>query len=417
MSEFSIDRRAALKGLAMGGALLAAPAAWSKEKMSEDEAQWAKVRDAFVPQQPLNNLNNASISPPTVVVQDRMIKAYQFANANPDFNMWRKLDNALEGIKQKLALLADCDASEIALNRNSTEGLCTAIFGIPLKAGDEVLLADWDYASMRKAWDQRREREGIVVAPVKFDLMDSDDAIVAAYSKAITPRTKAMQLTHMIHWTGRVLPVERLCKIARERGIQTVVDAAQSFAHIPLSVRNIGCDFFVTSLHKWMCAPFGNGMLVVRSERIDPTWPLLAPFDPPPLKIEKFDHYNLGTYNSAAQTAIEPAIDFHNSIGTARVFQRLQSLTRYWVERASDIKGFKMHTPMDHPQLAAVSLFSIAGVTPEDIEQRMLETYKFRVRMRRANGLEGVRVSPQIYTLKADLDRFVDGLRQIAKSA
>ncbi len=416
MSEFSIERRAALKGLAMGGALLAAPAAWSKEKLSEDEAQWAKVRDAFVPQQPLNNLNNASISPPPVVVQDTMIKAYQFANANPDINMWRKLDNSLDGIKKKLALLADCDASEIALNRNSTEGLCTAIFGIPLRTGDEVLLADWDYASMRKAWDQRREREGIVVAPVKFDLMDSDDAIVAAYSKAITSRTKAMQLTHMIHWTGRVLPLERLCKIARERGIQTVVDAAQSFAHIPLSVRNIGCDFFVTSLHKWMCAPFGNGMLVVRSERIDPTWPLLAPFDPPPLKIEKFDHYNLGTYNSAAQTAIEPAIDFHNSIGTAKIFQRLQSLTRYWVERASDIKGFKMHTPMDHPQLGAVSLFSIAGVTPEDIEQRMLETYKFRVRMRRANGLEGVRVSPQIYTLKADLDRFVDGLRQIAKS-
>ncbi len=417
MGEFSIDRRAALKGVAMGCLLASPVAAWTKESVAADEVEWAKVRDAFVPQQPLNNLNNASISPPTIVVQDAMIKAYQFANANPDINMWRKLDKALDGIKQKLAILADCDASEIALNRNSTEGLCTAIFGIPLKAGDEVLLSDWDYASMRKAWDQRREREGIAITPVKFELMDSDDAIVEAYSKAITPRTKAMQLTHMIHWNGRVLPVSRLCKIARDRGIQTVVDAAQSFAHIPISVREIGCDFFVTSLHKWMAAPFGNGMLVMRSERIDATWPLLAPFDPPPLRIDKFDHYNLGTYNSAAQTAIEPAIDFHNAIGTAKIFKRLQFLTKYWVERASDIKGFKMHTPLDHPQLGAVSLFSIAGVSPDVIEQQMLEVYKFRVRMRRVNALEGVRVSPQIYTLKADLDRFVDGLRQIAKAA
>lgn len=416
MSEFDIDRRTTLKGFAMGCLLAAPGVSWTKQAIGAGEAEWAKVRDAFVPQQPLNNLNNASISPPPIVVQDLMIRSYQFANANPDVNMWRKLDNALGGIKQKLAVLADCDAAEIALNRNSTEGLCTAIFGIPLRTGDEALLSDWDYASMRKAWDQRREREGITIAPVKFSLMDSDDAIVEAYTKAITPRTKAMQLTHMIHWTGRVLPIERICKVARDHGIQTVVDAAQSFGHIPLSFRKIGCDFFVTSLHKWLCAPFGNGMLVVRSERIDPTWPLLAPFDPPPLRIEKFDHYNLGTYNSAAQTAIEPAIDFHNSLGTAKIFQRLQSLTKYWVERASDIPGFKMHTPMDHPQLGAVSLFSIAGVSPEVIEQRMLETYKFRVRMRRVNGLEGVRVSPQIYTLQADLDRFVDGLRQIAKA-
>lgn len=413
------DRRTAIKAMA-AGSMLALPAtvgAATGIARDDSEADWSKVRDAYVPQHPLNNLNNAACSPPPLIVQEAMIMAYRFANENPDVNMWDKLDNGLEGTKAKLALLADCDPAEIALNRNSTEGLCVAIFGLPMKAGDAVLLSDWDFPSMRQAWEQRRARDGIAIVPVAFDLMADDDAIVEAYSRAITPKTRAIQLTHMIHWTGRVLPVARICAIARARGIMTVVDGAQSFGHIPLSFRQLGCDYFVTSLHKWMCAPFGNGMLIMRSERIDGTWPLLAPFDPPPLRIDKFDHFNLGTYNSAAQTGIEPAIDFHEAVGGERKFRRLQSLTRYWVERASDIPGFRLHVPVDHPSLGAVSLFSIDGLQPERIERRLQAEFAIRVRMRRSGALEGVRVSPHIYTLKADLDRLVDSLRRIARTA
>jgi selenocysteine lyase/cysteine desulfurase len=187
------------------------------------------------------------------------IDAYRLVNRNPDRTMWSNLDLALPEAKAELAQLIDCDPGEIALNRNSTEGLCTAIFGIPLAAGDQVVVSHWDYPSVRAAWFQRQEREGIEVVTADYDLMDSDDEIVEAYAAVLTPRTRVLQITHMSHWTGRVVPVKRLCRLARDSGTLTVVDGAQTFAQMPVSFRDLDCDFFVTSLHKWMGAPVGSG--------------------------------------------------------------------------------------------------------------------------------------------------------------
>ena len=382
-----------------------------------DEAFWERVRAGYPQQQPLLNLNNAAVSPPPLAVEAATIDAFRLISANPDVNMWSRLDAALPSIKQQLAALIECGPEEIALNRNSTEGLCTAIFGIPLVAGDQVLLSAWEYPSVRAAWLQRQQREGIVVVPVAFDLMDGDEAIVAAYAAAITPRTRAMQLTHMFHWNGRVLPAQRLCALARGYGIVTVVDGAQTFAQMPVSFRELGCDYFVTSLHKWLGAPVGNGMLVVRREQIDRTWPLLGPFDPPPLGIDKFDHWNLGTYNSALQAGIAPAIAFHENIGTAVIRARLRELTRYWIERACSIAGFRLHTPIDGDNLGAVSLFSIDGMDSREIEQELRDRHGVHVKFRQVQHLRGLRVSPHIYTLKKELDRFVAALEQVVRDS
>lgn len=413
----NVGRRLLVQGaLAALGSSLVAPSLAAASPAGPID--WRKVRASYSPQHPNMNLNNAAVSPAPIVVQEVVISAYRMANGEPDVNMWDTLDAALPSIKRKLSVLADCDVSEIAINRNSTEGLCTAIFGISLRTSDEVLLSIWDYASMRAAWQQRVSREGVVIRPVTFDLMDSEDAIVQAYQQAITPKTKVMHLTHMVHWTGRVLPVQRLCAMASSHGIYTVVDAAQSFAHIPLSFKAINCDYLATSLHKWLCAPLGTGMLLVKSSRIDETWPLLAPFDERPLGIEKFGHWNLGTYCSPLEAGIGAAIDFHNTLGTERIHGRLQSLSRYWVDKAaSSIKGFHIHTPMDSPELGAVTLFSVDGVDPEYIEKQLRQKVKIRVRFRKQASLYGVRVSPHIYTLESELDRFVDALRQICRNA
>jgi selenocysteine lyase/cysteine desulfurase len=378
--------------------------------ISED--YWERVRAAYPAQEPLLNLNNASVSPPPLVVEEATIDAYRFVNHNPDVNMWSRLDPALPDVKKQLAELADCDPDEIALNRNSTEGLCTAIFGIPLTAGDQVLVSAWEYPSVRAAWLQRQEREGIEVISVDFDLMDSNDDIMAAYAAAITPRTRVMQVTHMSHWTGRLLPAKRLCDLARTNDVLTVLDGAQTFAQLPVSFRDLGCDFFVTSLHKWLGAPVGNGMLIVNQENIDNTWPLLAPFDPPPLRVDKFDHWNLGTYNSALQAGIAPAIEFHRHIGTEAIHARLQDLTGHWVAKACDIPGFRLHTPLDGA--VAVTLFSIDGLDAKSIEQELRETHQVHVKFREVRHLRGMRVSPHIYTTKTDLDRFVDALGAVA---
>ncbi|GAA3625412.1 cysteine desulfurase [Lentzea roselyniae] len=374
---------------------------------------WERVRAAYPEQQPLLNLNNAAVSPPPLVVEQAVIDAYQLISRNPDVNMWSKLDTALPAVKEQLAELIDCAPGEIALNRNSTEGLCTAIFGIPLAAGDEVLVSAWEYPSMRAAWFQREQREGIKVVPVDFDLMDSDADIVAAYETAFTPRTRVLQLTHMFHWTGRVLPAQRLCRLARANGVVTVVDGAQTFAQMPVSFRDLGCDYFVTSLHKWMGAPVGNGMLVVKEDRIDRTWPLLAPFDPPPLRVDKFDHWNLGTYNSALQAGIAPAARFHREIGVRTIHERLRELTRYWVGLAREIPGFRLHTPVETDDVGAVSLFSIDHLDARTVERELRESHQVHVKYREVRDLRGLRVSPHIYTRESELDSFVEALTEV----
>jgi selenocysteine lyase/cysteine desulfurase len=382
---------------------------------ASDNAFWARVRAAYPTQEPLLNLNNAAVSPPPLAVEHATIEALRLVSRNPDVNMWSRLDAALPEVKRQLAELADCGADEIALNRNSTEGLCTAIFGLPLAAGDAVLVSAWDYPSVRAAWQQRAQREGIQVVEVEFDLMEADDDVVRAYERAITPRVRAMQLTHMFHWNGRPLPAQRLCALARAHGIATVVDGAQSFAQMPVSVRELDCDYYVTSLHKWLGAPVGNGMLVVARDRIDGTWPLLAPFDPPPLRVDKFDHWNLGTYNSALQAGILPAVQWHREIGTARMQARLQALTRYWLSQARHIRGFRLHTPLDADAFGAVSLFSIDGMDARQIERELRETHRVHVKFRQVRHLSGLRVSPHVYTLKSELDTFVEALAKVVE--
>ena len=195
----------------------------------DDEKRWEHVRARYTEQEPLLNLNNAAVSPPPLAVEQAVIDAFRLVSRNPDVNMWTRLDANLPSIKAALAALVDCDPAEIALNRNSTEGLSTVIFGVPLQPGDEVVVSEWDCPSSLGGWQQRASREGIQVVRVRFDPLDDDDAIVRAYSSALTARTRLMQLTHMLHWTGRVLPAERLCELARERGVVSLVDGAQSF--------------------------------------------------------------------------------------------------------------------------------------------------------------------------------------------
>jgi selenocysteine lyase/cysteine desulfurase len=315
--------------------------------------------------------------------------------------------------KARLAKLVGCDPDEIALNRCTTVGMCTAIFGMPLSRGDEVVLSNWDYPSMISAWKQRAAREGIVLRIAQFGLEDDDDTIIRAYTKATSPRTRAIHLTHMIHWSGRVIPITEICQFAGARGIRTVVDAAQSFAHIPVDFRQIGCDYLATSFHKWLSGPIGTGMFVIKASRIEETWPLYGTFEE--LKgADKFGLSNLGTYNSADHVAVNDAIEFHNRLGLARKQRRLQELSRYWVDKAVGIPGFRIHTPMDHPGLGGLTAFSIDGMPVEQIEGRLRAEFKIQTRKRTPAGFSAIRVSPQVYNTTEELDAFVVALRKIA---
>ena len=409
-----IERRQFVLGaVAAGSSLLAGPCA-SAASEADEESLWQRVRAGYSFSSKLLNLNNAGVSPQPSVVQEALIRAYRLANELPDVNMWEVLDARRDRTKQKLAQLADCAADEIALNRNATEGLCTVIYGLSLKQGDEVVLAEWDYESLRHAWEQRAQRDGIILRRVDFPVDATDEQVIEVYRNTITSRTRVLYLTHILHYTGRILPVARLCTLAREAGAQSIVDAAQSFAQIPVSFRAIGCDYLAVSLHKWLCAPFGTGMLIVRRSRIDGLWPLLAPFDSPAVGIARFDGSALGTYSSPAESAIEAAIDFHNGIGPAAVHQRLRMLSRHWVAAAREIPGFQLQTPLSGESPAAIVTFSLKQRPADDIESVLRSQHAIHVRSRHRGEFSGVRVSPHLYTTRAELDRFVQALRQIA---
>lgn len=387
------------------------------QEIAQDESYWNEVRRAFLQSSSLINLNAAGVSPQPISVQDAVIENYRFANEIPTVNMWEKLDDNRKVIRQKLAELADCSVDEVALNRNSTEGLCTAIYGIDLKPGDEVLVSKWDYYAMRFAWQQREARDKIKLRWVDFDLPETHENIIAKYAANISPRTRVIHLTHLIHYTGQIMPVKEVCALVKGKDIHTIVDAAQTLAHIPLSFKDLNCDYLAVSLHKWLCAPFGSGMLIVRKNRIPNLWPLLAPFDAMTQKnsIGKLDGWSLGTYSSAREQGIENAIEFHNRIGGDAKYRRLQYLKHYWTERAATINGLSFNVPLDDAYSASVVLVSLNGQDGPGIAKALRDDFAIHVVDRVHESINGIRISPQIYTSLSDLDRLVDGLQIIAR--
>jgi selenocysteine lyase/cysteine desulfurase len=383
--------------------------------VTEDETFWYQVKMAYTVSPSIVNLNNGGVSPQPKVVQQAVERYNQLSNETPSYYMWRILDQGREPIREKLAELAGCSSEEIAINRNASEALETVIFGLRLNQGDEVVLTKQDYPNMINAWKQREHRDGIVLKWLNFDFpIEDDNRIVEAFTSAFTDRTKVVHITHLINWMGQVLPAKKIAQVARSRNIEVVVDAAHSFAHLAYKIPELECDYFGTSLHKWLCAPFGAGMLYVRREKIKDLYPLLAAPEPESEDVRKFE--NLGTRSFAIEQGIGQAVDFHNMIGSERKFKRLHYLKNYWMERLMVVKGMKMGTSFDPNFAGAVALFSIEGMDPEETASQLFKKHKIHTVPIKWENIHGVRVTPNVYTVTKDLDRFIEAVRDIAAS-
>lgn len=383
------------------------------EDSIQDEDFWGWVKEQYTVSPTLINLNNGGVSPQPKSVQDAHIKYYQYSNEAPSYYMWRILDQGREPLREKLADLAGCSPEEIAINRNSTEGLNTIIFGLDLKEGDEVVLSKQDYPNMINAWKQREKREGIKLKWIDLPLpSENTDELASIYIKQFTDKTKVVHITHMINWTGQIIPAKKIADEAKKRGIYVLLDAAHTFAHIDFLLPNTSCDFAATSLHKWLGAPFGSGMMYVKKENVQKIWPLLGSS----LKednIRKFE--TIGTRSFASEMAIGTAIDFHNIIGAKRKEARLRYLKDYWVNKVREIPKVKIHTPLNPQFSCALAMFSIQDKKPQEIEQKLLNKYKIHTTVIEWENLHGVRVTPHIYTTTKDLDKLVKGISDIAK--
>lgn len=387
--------------------------AMDSEKSAADEVFWNWVRDSYTVSRNIVNLNNGGVSPQPKITQDAQDKYNRMSNEAPSYYMWRILDAGREPLRENLALLAGCSPEEIAINRNSTEGLNTIIFGLNLQKGDEIVMSNFDYPNMRNAWNQRVKRDGVVLRKAILPLpMENEDEIVKLYTDLFTDKTKIVHLTHIINWTGQIIPVRKIADKAHERGIEVIVDGAHSFAHLDYKIPDLGADYYGTSLHKWLCAPFGSGLMYIKKDKIKNVWALLSSDEPDGDNIRKFE--SLGTRSFAKEMAIGYSLDFHNMITTKRKQERLQYLKNYWASRALENPKVYMNTSLNPQFSCALANFGIKGMTGSEIDQQLFNKYKIHTVAIAHEHIDGVRVTPNIYTSEADLDRLVIAINEIA---
>lgn len=382
---------------------------------ASDDDLWARMAQAYTVTPNILNLNNGGVSPQPKVVQDAVDRYYHLSNEAPTYYMWQVLDKGREPLRRKLADLAGVSGEEIAINRNTTEALGTFTWGIDMKRGDEIVMTKQDYPNMIHAWKQRELREGVKINWINLDLpIDNDDVVLKAYINATTPKTKIWHITHLMTWTGQILPAAKLCAEARKRGIISIVDAAHSFAHVDYKISDFNCDYLGTSLHKWLCAPFGTGMMYIRRENIGKTWPLFPIDKPQSEDIRKFEA--LGTRSFAPEQAIGQAIDFHNAIGSRRKQERLHYLKKYWCDAVTQNPKIKIHISLKPEYSCALGTFSIEGLKPADIAFQLMDKYQIHVVSIVWENVSAVRVTPHVYTTTKDLDRFIEAVSKVAVS-
>ena len=388
-------------------------AGFTPEQAAAEEDFWALISQAYTVNPSIINLNNGGVSPSPKVVQDAVERFNKLSNEAPSYYMWRILDQGREPLRMKLANLAGADPEEIAVNRNATEALNTVIFGLDLKAGDEVIGTKQDYPNMIQAWRQREMREGIKYTQISFNFPIEDDAaIVDAFAKAITPKTKVLHITHVINWVGQILPVRKICDMARSKGITTIVDGAHSFGLLDFKIPELGCDYFGTSLHKFLSAPIGSGMLWIRKDKIANIWPLVCNDKPRSTDIRKFE--TLGTRSFPIEQGIGEAINFHEAIGSKRKEARIRYLKDYWATKVKDLPGVKIHTSFKPDYACSICGVSIDGMTPSELDSALFNKYKIHTVGIVWENISCVRITPHVYTRTIDLDRLVKAITEIA---
>ncbi|MEO8069253.1 MAG: aminotransferase class V-fold PLP-dependent enzyme [Flavobacteriales bacterium] len=397
-----------------------APAPPAIDASTGEDDFWRQIRAAYACSPTLINLNNGGVSPSPRAAMDALDHYTRMCNEAPSYYMWRILDQDREPLRMNLARLAGVPHDELAICRNATEALNTIIFGLPLASGDEVVMSTYDYPNMYNAWRQRALRDGVKLVYADPQLPSEDEAaMVEAFTSKFTARTKLVHITHIVNWNGQILPVRKIADEAHKRGIEVLCDSAHSFALLDYKIPDLGCDYWGTSLHKFLCAPIGNGLMWVKKEKIGKLWPLLSNDKPQGDDIRKFE--TLGTRSFPIEMATGYSLDLHNLIGSARKQQRIHFLKNYWMERVKDVPGIFFKTSTDPRYGCAIGVFGKEGMKATDISNKLFEKWKIHtvaIEREAKPGTEAafnhVRVTPNVYTTTDELDRLVEAVHALS---
>jgi isopenicillin-N epimerase len=382
--------------------------------LATDETYWGQIQRSFDTDRTIINFNNGGVCPTPTHVLEQMIRDLRFTNESPVNHMWRVLEPRAESVRRDLAQVFGCDTEEIAVTRNASEAMESLIFGIDLARGDEVVITDQNYPRMITSWEQRARREGIVVKKVSFPIpLPSPEVFVAAIEAAVTPRTKAIEFPHITNISGQILPVRDVVRMARPRGIPVFIDGAHAFAHFPFTRDELDCDYYGCSLHKWLLAPIGTGFLYVRKEKIKSIWPMMGADPPLDNDIRKFEQ--IGTHPAANHNAISVAAAFHRAIGVERKAARLRYMRDRWARALLDASPrVRLWTPLgDDAASCGIALVQIDGLDTGRVVGKLYEKYQIVTSPFRHPQIEGVRVTPNIYSTLEEVDLFTDAMKQV----
>lgn len=384
--------------------------------MAEDETYWREIQRAFDLDRTIVNLNNGGCSPAPSHVIEQLIRDIKFSNELPTEHMWRVLEPRIESVRRDLAHDFGCDPEEMAITRNASEANETMIFGLDMKAGDEVILTTQNYPRMKNAWIQRQRRDGIVIKWVKIETPVKN---VASYvdhiAEAITPRTRVIEVMHVSFMTGYIAPVRHIVEIAKPKGIRVFVDGAHAFAQFPFTRDELGADYYGTSLHKWLHAPIGTGFLYVRKDKIKSLWPLMAGGVDQENNIRKYEE--IGTHPAANHNAIAVAIAFTRGIGMDRKIARLRYLRDRWAKQllaASD--RVHMITPIGPTESGAIGVFGVDGMDMGKLGGWLLSKHNIVTTPMVTDEFQGMRITPNVYTTVDEVDLFADRVKEAIKS-
>ena len=428
-----LSRRAFLNATGVAGAALAVKtnglsevlaasasvAGQSPADVAKDEFYWREIQQSFALDRTVINLNTGHHASQPTVVLDAVKRFLDMESMVPVRYGGQILAN-MDTVRRELAKEFGCDTEEMAITRNASESLQILQNGIDLVAGDEVVTTEQDYPRMLTTWDQRMRRDKIVIKRVQFPVPTTADDLYTRIEQAITPKTKVLHFCHITNLSGQLFPVQRLSRMARSRGIRTIVDGAHAGAQFPFKLRDLECDSYGVSLHKWLLAPNGTGLLFVKRDMIDKFWPLQAAPATSTTDIRKFEE--IGTAPAAIKAGIADALAFHQAIGAERKAARLYYLTMRWASALRPLPRIRMHSSLKPGETWGLATVGIDGMEVGKMTSFLWD--KYRIVVAGLSGgkppaqtfdWQGIRVTPNVYTTIGEIDTFIEAMQALVK--
>ena len=384
------------------------------ENLSDDDF-WKLVRSQYDLHQDFINLESGYyniIPKPTLKKQIEHIKR---VNLEGSFYMRKSRFKDKSTITSELANFVGCNSKNLAITRNTTESLDLIISGFPWKSGDEAIYAYQDYGAMQDMFEQIGKRHGVVLKKVSVPNHPKNDMeLISLYESQITSKTRLIMISHMVNITGQILPVKKICDMAHSYGVEVLVDGAHCVGHFNFKIDNLNCDYYGSSLHKWLATPLGAGLLYVNNKHIPKIWPLIADHEKDPNKIQRLSH--TGTHPVSTDLTIIDAIEYLNSIGIKKKESRLRFLKTYWQNALKNESNIVINTPFDPQRSCGIGNVGLKNMKPETLANRLYEEFGiFTVAIDYAN-VKGCRITPNIFTNENELDTFIDAMKTLARS-